>query len=339
MRPLTSFKFSGQTVVITASLILARSMKRDQTILFPTGALYIFPGDDAFAKKSLPVMSDRGIAVELLTPEEAAQRFPQIGFDDVRVAYFEPGAGVLRARVSCELVCDSVEREGGVYRQAHVRLGRIDAGRLSTVALDDGSTLEGDAFVFACGPWLGRLFPDVIGDGIAATRQAVVYLGTPPGNERFSWRSFPGWMDFGEPRRYGMAGSERRGLKIGEDTPGDAIDPTTLERVISPEEIVRARDFAKRRFPMLADQPVVETRICQYEYSPEGDFLVDVHPQASNVWLIGGGSGHGFKMGPALGEYVARLVLDGETPHQRFTYANFSDARVRIRGSARQAHS
>jgi glycine/D-amino acid oxidase-like deaminating enzyme len=310
-----------------------------QTILFPTGALYIFPGDDAFAKKSLPVMSDRGIAVELLTPEEAAQRFPQIGFDDVRVAYFEPGAGVLRARVSCERVCDSVEREGGVYRQAHVRLGRIDAGRLSTVALDDGSTLKGDAFVFACGPWLGRLFPDVIGDGIAATRQAVVYLGTPPGNERFSWRSFPGWMDFGEPRRYGMAGSERRGLKIGEDTPGEAIDPTTLERVISPEEIVRARDFAKRRFPMLADQPVVETRICQYEYSPEGDFLVDVHPQASNVWLIGGGSGHGFKMGPALGEYVARLVLDGEKPHQRFTYANFSAARVRIRGSARQAHS
>jgi glycine/D-amino acid oxidase-like deaminating enzyme len=90
---------------------------------------------------------------------------------------------------------------------------------------------------------------------------------------------------------------------------------------------------------MLADQPVVETRICQYEYSPEGDFLVDVHPRASNVWLIGGGSGHGFKMGPALGEYVARLVLDGEKPHQRFTYANFSNARVRIRGSARQAHS
>jgi sarcosine oxidase len=166
-----------------------------------------------------------------------------------------------------------------------------------------------------------------------------VYLGTPGGDERFSWRSFPGWIDFGEPRRYGMAGSECCGLKIGEDVPGPAIDPTTLDRVILPEEINRARDFAKRRFPMLAAQPIVETRICQYEHSPEGDFLLDLHPEASNVWLVGGGSGHGFKMGPAVGEYVARLVLDGDKPHPRFTYAGFTTARERTRDLPRQPHS
>jgi glycine/D-amino acid oxidase-like deaminating enzyme len=309
-----------------------------QTVLLRTGALYFFLRDDSFARKSLPVMSQHGIAVEALNPQDAAARFPQIGFEDLRVAYFEPEAGVLRARVSCELVRDSVEREGGAYREAQVRPGRIEGGRLVEVLMGDGGRLEADAYVFACGPWLGRIFPNVIGDGIVATRQAVMYFGTPAGDRRFDWRSLPGWMDFGEPRRYGMA-SGPRGVKIGEDTPGPAIDPTTLERVVSPEEIGRARDFLKRRFPLLADQPIIETRVCQYEYSPEGDFLLDSHPEASNVWLVGGGSGHGFKMGPALGEYVARLVLDGAKPDQRFSYANFAVARARTVGVTRQPHS
>jgi glycine/D-amino acid oxidase-like deaminating enzyme len=309
-----------------------------QTVLLRSGALYLFPHDDAFAQKSLPVMRARGLTVESLSTQEAATHFPQIGFDDVRVAYFEPDAGVLRARASCELVRDSVEREGGTYRAVQVRPGRIESGRLSDVVIASGGRLEADVFVFACGPWLGGLFPDVIGDGIAATRQAVVYFGTPPGDPRFEWRSFPGWMDFGEPRRYGMAGGQR-GMKIGEDTPGQTIDPTTLERVVAMEEIDRARGFLKRRFPLLAEQPVVETRVCQYESSPEADFLLDAHPEAQNVWLVGGGSGHGFKMGPAVGECVARLVLDGAKPDQRFTYANFAAARARTAGMKRQSHS
>jgi sarcosine oxidase len=117
---------------------------------------------------------------------------------------------------------------------------------------------------------------------------------------------------------------------------GLPIDPSSIDRVVSPDGVARAREYVARRFPALGREPVVETRVCQYEYSPDGDFLLDRHPEADNLWLAGGGSGHGFKMGPALGEYVARLVLDGVSPDPVFSYAHFAEGRARVRGTDRR---
>jgi len=332
--------------VYTAMVARARVLWREaesrwkRQIFQRTGVLYMFEGDDGFAARSLPLMKSLEIAVETLQPDEAARRFPAIDFSDVRVAHFEADAGVLLARTSCELVRESVEREGGVYRQARVAPGPVVSGRLAHVRLDDGTGIEADAFVFACGPWLGDVFPDVVGDGITPTRQEVVYFGTPAGDARFDWTSFPAWLDFGKRRRYGSPGNERRGFKVADDSAGRPVDPTTFDRVVSRETIRTARAFVARRFPALVSQPVVETRVCQYEYSPDGDFLLDQHPGAANVWLVGGGSGHGFKMGPALGEYVARLVLDGATPDNQFTYARFAAGRERVaRTKRRKMHA
>ena len=297
-----------------------------------TGAIYLFEGDDAFARQSLPLMRERGIAVETLTPAEAATRFPQIRFDGVRVVYLEPEAGYLLARESCELVRQAVEREGGTYTQARARPGPIESGRLTNVRLEGGDAIAADAFVFACGPWLGRVFPGVVAaDGIVATRQDVLYIGPPAGDTRFDEGSCPVWINFGIRRLYGIPGNERRGFKIADDTSGLPINPDSLDRVVTPQAIRRARALLARRFPALASQPIVETRVCQYEYSPDGDYLLDRHPGAGNTWLVGGGSGHGFKMGPALGEYVARLVLEGAAPDPKFSYARFIEGRARVR--------
>jgi len=330
------------TSMVTRAFTLWREAEKrwGHTVFQRTGVLYLFEEDDSFARKSVPLMKERGIAVETLTPEEGARRFSTIAFDGVRVAYFEPEAGVLLARASCELVRETFEREGGTYRQARVQPGRIEKGRLAGVTLDGGEALGADAFVFACGPWLGSVFPDVVGEGIAATRQDVIFFGTPPGNRRFDAPAFPAWINFGERRLYGMPGNERRGFKVADDSAGPVVDPTTMERVVSPGAVEIARDIVKRRFPLLAAQPVVETRVCQYEYSPDGDFLLDNHPGASNVWLVGGGSGHGFKMGPALGEYVTRLVLGGAKPDAKFSYAHFAEGRERLRATRlRKEHS
>ena len=326
------------TAMVARALTLWREAEAQwkRQIYQRTGVLYLFEADDGFAARSLPVMQRHGITVETLTPDETARRFPVINVDDVRVAYFEADAGVLLARMSCELVRETVEREGGTYRQARVRPGRVASGRLADITLGDGSTLAADAFVFACGPWLGEVFPDVVGNGITPTRQEVVYFGTPPGDARFDWLSFPAWLDFGKRRRYGSPGNERRGFKVADDGAGRPVDPTSVDRVVSRETIRTARAFVARRFPALAGQPVVETRVCQYEYSPNGDFLLDRHPGADNVWLVGGGSGHGFKMGPALGEYVARLVLDGAAPDDQFTYARFAEGRERVARTRRR---
>jgi glycine/D-amino acid oxidase-like deaminating enzyme len=70
----------------------------------------------------------------------------------------------------------------------------------------------------------------------------------------------------------------------------------------------------KLRFPALADAPLLESRVCQYENSTDHNFILDRHPEAENVWIVGGGSGHGFKHGPVMGEMVADAVMGKKVP-------------------------
>jgi glycine/D-amino acid oxidase-like deaminating enzyme len=318
----------------------AEAKRWGRSVYRKTGAIWIFEGDDAFARSSVPLLKERGIPVEQLSPDEAARRFPQIRFDGARTVYVESDAGFLLARQSCELVRQSVIDGGGAYVQARAIPGRIGVSGLDGVRLASGERLQADAYVFACGPWMGSVFPEVVGRGIIATRQDVLYFGTPPDDRRFDDDHFPVWVNVGARRMYGIPGNERRGFKVADDTEGGEIDPSTMNRVVSPEALRIARRTLARRFPALRDAPLVESRVCQYEYSPDGDFLLDRHPGARNVWLLGGGSGHGFKMGPALGEYVARLVLDGATTATQFSYDQFRAGRTRLkRDGVRKQHS
>jgi len=282
-------------------------------VLFRTGAVWMCETDDSYVRKSIEPMKAVGLSVEELSPNEASRRYPQMGFRDVKTAFIEPEAGYLTARAACELVRETVVREGGTYKQASVRPGAAAGGRLTRVGLSDGGTLDANRFVFACGPWMGQLFPDVVGRRIVATRQEVFFFGTPAGDSRFDSGNLPGWVHVGERLVYGIPNHERRGLKLADDTAGPEVDPTTLQRVPSAEGQAQARDFVARRFPALANAPLVEARVCQYEASTDGNYLVDRHPRLENVWLLGGGSGHGFKMGPALGEHAAG-VIQGRVP-------------------------
>ena len=87
--------------------------------------------------------------------------------------------------------------------------------------------------------------------------------------------------------------------------------------------LAEARRYLAYRFPGMKDAPLVETRVCQYENTIDHNFIVDRHPANANVWILGGGSGHGFKHGPALGEMVASLVLKDETADSLYRLARF----------------
>jgi glycine/D-amino acid oxidase-like deaminating enzyme len=140
----------------------------------------------------------------------------------------------------------------------------------------------------------------------------------------------PAWIDFRD-LVYGIPDLESRGFKVAIDRHGPPFDPDTGERVVTGEGLAAVREYLARRLPALQDAPVVETRVCQYENTSNGDFLIDRHPAFSNVWLVGGGSGHGFKHGPALGAYVADRVLEtGVSIEPRFTLATKSKARQRL---------
>jgi glycine/D-amino acid oxidase-like deaminating enzyme len=224
------------------------------------------------------------------------------------------------------VVRDRFVADGGDYRQVAVRAPvRIDASPLRRISIDGQSPFDADAFVFACGPWLPRLFPDVVGARIQATRQEVYYFGTPPGDARFVDPAMPVWIDYRDRFMYGIPGNANRGLKVADDTSGPVFDPTSGTRDASPEGIASARAFLGERFPLLADAPLLGSEVCQYEASPDSHFIIDRHPAAPNVWIAGGGSGHGFKMGPALGELIAGLVLGTATTDPQFGLARLND--------------
>jgi glycine/D-amino acid oxidase-like deaminating enzyme len=281
-------------------------------LYFKTGGLWLFETDDSHARVSLPLLKEQGLAMKPYALDEAKRLYPLVDFDSVRHVYFEEDAGYLLARRACQRVVEGFVAEGGSYLQkaAAVPAG-ISGGSLRRLSLSDGSSLEADLYLFACGPWLSRILPDAIGDRVRPTRQEVFFFG-PPRDDAAAFARLPVWIDFPEEGGrlfYGIPGAESRGFKIADDTRGEAFDPTGGDRTPSREGVLHAREFLARRFPRLKDAPLVESRVCQYEQSPDGHYLFDRHPEAENVWIVGGGSGHGFKMGPALGEHAAARIL------------------------------
>jgi len=282
--------------------------------LHRSGVLWMAAGqDDVFERGSVEMLHAAKIKYQELSAAQMQKRWPQIDFEGILWGIFEPECGYLGARASCQAVVDAFTAMGGTFRQVAVLADGLESTPLRSLALSDGSRLKADCYVFACGPWLGRLFPGAIGDLVQPTKQDVFFFGTPAGDDRFSDRHLPVWADHHGRFRYGIPGSDRRGFKVADDTRGPAFDPTDGERVVGQSTLKDVREYVSFRFPALKNAPLVETRVCQYEQTPDSHFIMDRHPAMENVWLVGGGSGHGFKHGPAIGEMVAELILkDGE---------------------------
>jgi len=305
------------TAMAARALILWRENERKwkQQFLHRIGVLWMAAGgDDAWERGSMDQLKDAKVRFQHLSARDLAKRWPQINFEGVEWGVFEPESGFLTARVACRRVVEGFVAEGGEYRQAAVLADNLESGPWKTIALSDGSQLKTDRYVFACGPWMGQLFPKTIGSKIQSTKQDVFFFGAPSGDSRFDEEHLPVWADHHGRFMYGIPGNQGRGFKIADDTRGPEFDPTVGERVVAEERLKLARDYMAFRFPGMKNAPLVETRVCQYEQTPDSHFLIDRHPAAEHVWLVGGGSGHGFKHGPALGEMVARLVLDEREP-------------------------
>jgi sarcosine oxidase len=293
--------------------------------LHPTGVLWMVSSrDDVYERGSLEVLCQAGIKFQELSTAEMKRRWPQINFKDVHWGIYEPACGYLDARASCQAVVDAFVGQGGNYRQLAVSPDGLESAPLRNLTLSDGSRLKADHYVFACGPWLGKLFPETLGKIIRPTKQDIFFFGPPAGDSRFTDEHLPVWGDHGKRFFYGIPGSDRRGFKVADDTRGLAFDPTDGERVVSHATLKRVGEYLAFRFPAMKDAPLIETRVCQYEQTPDSNFIVDRHPRMPNVWLLGGGSGHGFKHGPALGEMMAELILKEREPNAVWRSSRFT---------------
>lgn len=274
----------------------------DAGLFVPTGVLWLVGHEDGGESAALEILDRLAIPVERLEVRDMAARWPQIDLDAIAWGLHEPEGGALMARRGVQAVARRFVAEGG-----ELRIGRasLDGDRVSLGA----EILDADGFVFAAGPWLPRLLGSLPGLDIAVPRQEIVYFATPPGSSAFDAGKLPTWVEY-QAAIYGLPSIDGRGFKVAPDWRGPEIDPDIEDRRISHERVDAARAYLRRRFPALADRPVAEGRVCQYELTPDTHFIIDRHPRMPGSWIVGGGSGHGFKHAPVVGEYLAALITE-----------------------------
>jgi sarcosine oxidase len=297
-----------------------------------TGVLWLAREGDSYCEATLKTFQQNKVKFERLEQSELKRRYPQLELDQISWGILEPDSGILMARQAVQAVVAEALAAGVTYLSAAidpVQTGQESgASKLASITTTSGREIVASKFIFACGPWLPKLFPELLSGLIHVTRQEVFFLGVPAGDVRFNSPGMPTWMDINE-LIYCLPNLDNRGFKIAIDKHGPQFDPDTGERIVNPESINAVRAYLARRVPLLADAPVVESRVCQYENTSNGDFLIDRHPEFENAWLVGGGSGHGFKHGPAVGEYVAALISGSTEVELRFALATKEQAQLR----------
>lgn len=309
-------RWSKRSLAQWKKFFAANSPAKGQPLFHQTGVLWLGTEGDERMQQTVETLRRCHVKFDLLKGDQLGKRYPQIRLEGIAMGLLEPHSGVLMARRAVAAVVEAAVKMGVEYRIARIEEPRGTEG-CEFVMSNGDEPFAAKHFVFACGAWLGKIFPQILGSKIFPTRQEVFFFGTPAGDTRFAPPALPTWL-FQADLMYGMPDLETRGLKIAIDRHGERVDPDTQSRVVSNERVDEVRRYIARRFPALRDAPIVETRVCQYENTSNGDFLIDRHPEMENVWFVGGGSGHGFKHGPALGEYVTGQVLDRKPVEPRF---------------------
>jgi glycine/D-amino acid oxidase-like deaminating enzyme len=269
----------------------------NRQVFFNTGVLWLCHNEKcSIVDDSIPYSKKHKMEYEYLDKQDLAKRFRIVNADDIHHGWFDPYGGYLKARESTQLVLDTFVKEGGTFVNSRVMPG-------------SGDVPGGDTIIYACGSWLGRMFPEELGDRITCSKQEVYYFGVPAANAA-EYDNFPVWVDADDKDHYyGIPGNANRGFKVGVDRRGKPFDPTNGERLPEPEVLLHARGFLEHRFPGLKNAPLVESRVCPYENSVDGNFIFERSKEMRNVWFLGGGSGHGFKHGPALAELVCNVLM------------------------------
>jgi glycine/D-amino acid oxidase-like deaminating enzyme len=280
-------------------------------VLVESGVTWFARRQDGWEADGERVLRGAGIPVERMSPEEGARLFPSVTVGDLAFVLHEPEAGVLRA-------ADGVRALVRRAREAGARLVVGETAPALPEVIVDGRTLEADFVIWACGAWLRKLFPALM--PMRVTFQQVVLFEAPPG-----WDG-PGWVDF-DAAFYGHAHVEGAGFKVSPDMDGAEVDPDTRPLEASSEAVAIAGRYLAERFPALAGAPVASAPGCHYGLTPDGQFLFAPHPEHENVWLLGGGSGHGYKHGPALAEHVEAVLSGVEPPEPRFALGKRAPAR------------
>lgn len=286
-----------------------------EKFLFPIGVLNLIGRDEQRWLAAQKNLDQHEVGYEFLDIRALTRRFTAISDEGLRYGILENGGGYLKAKRGCESVVERFVALGGKYQRQFLNPLINQPGTIEAISTLSGDVIEADMFVLAGGPWLGQMMPGVLDQYIFPSRQELYYFGVPAPSVQ-SMLQVPVWCDFSslddDVMFYGIpardVSGEGFGFKIGEDVAGPAFDPELGERVIGTEGLARARSFMQKRFPSMARAPLLQSRVCQYENTADAHLLADLIPGYENLWVLGGGSGHGYKLGAAMGEYLAHRI-------------------------------
>lgn len=314
----------GSDADYTAMARRARGLWREleaesgEQLMVECGVAWFAHGPHGWEAASERTMAEQGIPVVRLDVAEAARLFPSFGGDDVEFVLLEPEAGVVRAQRAVRALAAQAAAHGATIIRGKAQPPSMGSDPLEVEV--GGERLAGDVVVWACGGWLAGLFPGLV--QLAVTRQELLFVDGGP-----AWRApgVPGWVDY-DRAMYGTADLDGLGVKAAVDVDGPPLDPDAeLDDSPTTEPIVRA--YLRDRFPALEHAPLAEARACRYELSPDSHFIAGSHPEHPDVWLLGGGSGHGFKHGPAMAERVVAAIQGRDPLPARFALGERAPAR------------
>ncbi|MDB4914343.1 MAG: dependent oxidoreductase [Gemmatimonadetes bacterium] len=312
-----------------------------------TGDLIMRTEWDNFQLRTKVWWEKNKIPYQVLNPDDVRKAFPVISMDDITAVLYEPDAGVVRARRATQTAAAVFEKLGGKIIIGRATPSNVAGGMLHEISLDTGRKLRADTFVFAVGPWMSKTFPELLAKKTRAPIGYVCYFATPVGDHRFTFPNIPsynfpgvtGWAALPvDNRGFRVRGSERApatpaeaaaaagraggraggagagagttaGAPAQPETPPAQLDPDTSDRWADASRIEGSRRFIAHRFPLLKDAPIAQTHACHYESTSSSNFIIDVHPQMANTWIVAGGNAEGFKFSPVVGEYAAKRVM------------------------------
>ena len=270
-----------------------------------TGILWFFPGNDAnYVLSSRDRILDLGHAVDEVELMVAELTYPQISFEGLSRVFHEPKAGILAASKCCKSLVDLFISMGGQYLRGTATM--VDP--TSEKVMIDGQNVVADRFIFATGPWTQKLFPEVLAQYTYISKQEVYHFSAPTSVlDQFYPPQMPMWLEYDPagPLYYGMPMHLGKGFKIAYDDRSTIFNLDEDDRTIDLQQLESARTFIGKRFPALAGSPLSYAEVCQYDNSIDGHFIIDYHPFQSRFLLMCGSSGHGFKMGPAIGKLIS----------------------------------
>lgn len=314
----------------TYPLWFALENELQDTLVIKTGGIDFGPPDDEMLQNTIQSVKDSNLEHELLSIDEAHQRFPQFKFrDDFQVLY-QPDSGLVMASKAVLSHIKLAQRRGATVKD-NTPVQSINILSDSVEIKTESDTYSVGRLVVTAGSWAKSLLAQTGIDLPLTPLRCQLNFMMPDNLNQYDAANCSVWIahvsGLYPESIYGLPSHSGSGFKIAFHGGAPVNHPSEIDYTPDADNVENLRKFMQAHIPQVANAPVRESRICLYTITPDEDFIIDTHPNHSHVAIGAGFSGHGFKFSTIIGKMLSDIVLEGKTPHEdtRFKISRFTN--------------